>query len=84
MKMTGKLFLEGSERAGNGVDDETADTHVMSHKWMVAHKVYGLGHRAGRVVESVKPAVEVYAAVTHQGDVFFINSPRTHRREHVV
>ena len=68
----------------DGVDDVARHTDIRRHKGMVAYKVYRLADRLLHLIEAVKPAVEVDAAMTHERDVALRNSTLLHQPEHLA
>ena len=75
----------GSDReefAGFGVDNVAGHADGGGHEGMVADKVDGFAYGRLHVVEAMQPAVEVYAAMAHQGNVLFGDAAILHQMKH--
>ena len=75
--------VNAGEGAGEGVHQVAGHANVGGHERMVADEVNCLAHGVVRIFESMQPAVEVNAAVTHQGDMLVADAALAHEVKHL-
>lgn len=81
--MAGSGGVDAGEGTGEGVHEVAGHAYVGCHEGMVADEVDGLAHGVVGVLETMQPAVEVNAAVAHQGDVLVADATLAHEVKHL-
>lgn len=74
---------DGSQLAGDRVDNVAGNADIGGHERMVADQVDSLGHRLRHLVEAVQPLVEVDTAVAHERYIALGHTAFFHQTQHL-
>ena len=79
-----KASIDRAELSGYGIYHIAANSDIGSHQRMIADQVYCLRYCLLHLIEAVKPAVKIYAAMPHKRDIAFGHTTLFHQMQHLI